>query len=371
MAHGISQLENRNWNIKGTISVNGTQVVDSTGAITANIKDTLATGSIYIGDNSNVTSELDIKSSGQILVGTGSTAQSVAVSGDATLASGGALSVTGLQNGAIALRLSDDNAGAVFAIQQNSSSPAVSDIVGTLELQGKDDAANTTTYAGLRGKIDSPTDGAEIGSAQIRVQNGTGSMATAATFTHDGTNAAISTGVIIGNANAGVAGTNVTAFEYGDGFNHVTVLQLAGADLGAIGGAGNLAIGALVYTFPAGAHLHSVTYGGVSFQGDAAVQADTPDFGIGSVIGTGAVAVLGGTATFEDYVNGSAASDCNGAANGIAAVGATAGILTGISLNQPADVKAVHLNAAATWSGASVALTATGSITLNWTYLGM
>ena len=74
-------------------SVNGTTVINSSGEIVADIKDTLAQGSIYIGDASNETSELDIKTSGQILVGNGTTATSVAVSGDATLSSAGALTI--------------------------------------------------------------------------------------------------------------------------------------------------------------------------------------------------------------------------------------------------------------------------------------
>src|SRR5574343_425931 len=82
--------------LEGGATVGGVEVIDSQGRITGNIKDTLAQGSIYIGDSSNVTSELSIKSSGRILVGNGTTATSVAVSNDATLASTGALTVTGV-----------------------------------------------------------------------------------------------------------------------------------------------------------------------------------------------------------------------------------------------------------------------------------
>lgn len=169
--------------------------------------------------------------------------------------------------------------------------------------------------------------------------------------------------------NKGAPGTGVTAAEYGDGKNHVTVLTLVDADLGAIPGAGNLAVGALIYTFPAGVHKHEVTYQSLALQGDLAVQADTPDVGIGSVIGVGAVVVLGGTATFEDYVNGSAAADVNGTATVVGPVGATAGILTGISLNKAADVKNVHFNAACNWAAASATLLASGVVVLEWTTL--
>ena len=72
---------------------NCVQIVDSTGVIKANVKDTLAQGSIYVGDASNVTSELSAKGDGKILVGNGTTITSVSVSGDATLANTGALTI--------------------------------------------------------------------------------------------------------------------------------------------------------------------------------------------------------------------------------------------------------------------------------------
>lgn len=54
---------------------------------------TLAQGSILLGNSSNVATATDIKTSGRILVGNGSTSVLVAVSGDATLASTGALAI--------------------------------------------------------------------------------------------------------------------------------------------------------------------------------------------------------------------------------------------------------------------------------------
>jgi len=465
MAQGISQLENRDWNFKGVIKQNGTTIAEN-GIIKADIQDTLATGSIYIGDNTSTTSEIDIKTTGQILIGSGTTAASKALigditliangttavvaldleaatvtniadteimigtgagtaafaaltgpigltntgltsiadgsittlelegladgeffigvdgtspnntkstmGGDATMTNGGIVSVVGVQTGAIAMRLSDDNAGASFAIQQNSSSPATNDVVATLALQGKDDGASTTTYAGFRGIINDPTAGAEFGAAQIRVQNGTGSMASAATFSHDGADGIINTGILMTQSHIGTAGTNVLAVEIGDGFNHTTILTLTNADLGAIGGAGAAAIGALIYTFPVGAHLHSVTSASIAIQGDAPVQADTPELAIGSLIASGANATIGAVgATAEDYtVPLASITDCNGSVNGIAMQGAVAGLNTGISFNATGDTKAVNLNVADTWSGASTTLLATGTVTLQWTYHG-
>ncbi len=172
-------------------------------------------------------------------------------------------------------------------------------------------------------------------------------------------------GDITNTGTVGTPGTNVTAKEYGDGRNHVTVLTLTNADLGAIGGAGNLAVGALIYTFPAGAHVHEVTYSSVALQGDAAIQADTPDCGIGSVIGSGAIAALNGT-TMEDYITGFAATDCNGSVD-VNMSAAVAGVMTGISMNMSGHTKTVHYNAADNWAGASTSLLATGTVTLKWT----
>lgn len=67
------------------------------GAITAG-EITLATGSVLLG-TAGIAAALDAKTNGQILVGNTTTVTSVAVSGDATLASTGALTVTGSTGG--------------------------------------------------------------------------------------------------------------------------------------------------------------------------------------------------------------------------------------------------------------------------------
>ena len=99
------------------------------------------------------------------------------------------------------------------------------------------------------------------------------------------------------------------------------------------------------------------------------VTTDTPDVGIGSVIGAGAIAVLNGT-TMEDYIT---AQTWNVALDGthfaaVGPIGAAAGIHTGISLNTAADVKEIHLNAADGWNaGVTGNLTADGTVVLIWT----
>lgn len=52
------------------------------------------------------------------------------------------------------------------------------------------------------------------------------------------------------NANIGTPATGVTAVEYGDGYDHVTVLTLTDVSLGTSGDNVDKATGALLYTLP-------------------------------------------------------------------------------------------------------------------------
>jgi len=168
--------------------------------------------------------------------------------------------------------------------------------------------------------------------------------------------------------NVGTVGaTTVAATEYGDGMHHVTVLTLTDFVVGAPGAGANKAFGAKVYSFPAGVHAHQITRFNLGLT-QGGVTTDTPDVGIGSVVGTGAVAVLGGTATFEDYVTGQTwGVALDGTLQACAPLGATAGINTGISLNDTSDVKDVFLNVADGWNaGVTGNLTANGTIVLIW-----
>ena len=203
--------------------------------------------------------------------------------------------------------------------------------------------------------------------------NITGATSVTATTLTDGT-ASLTGGDLTGvgtikttdnNGTLNAALTNASVDENGDGKHHVTTIILAADTMDPPTAAANEAHGTLLYTFPAGAHLHEVTYMSVALQGGGVVDADTPEVGIGSVIGAGAVAVLNGTPAFMDYITEQTAANCSGTAT-VAMTGATAGIGTGISLNATGDTKAVHLNYACNWAGADT-LTATGTIVLKWT----
>lgn len=159
---------------------------------------------------------------------------------------------------------------------------------------------------------------------------------------------------------------NTTMIPYGDGKNAVFVIDFSGLQIGAgIPGAANLALGVLIGTLPAGFQVVEVTRMDVALNGDAPIQADTPDVGIGSELANGAVAVLGGTATFEDYITGQTAADVNGTVTRAMTL-PTAG--SSMLLDSLAT-KTVFLNVAAAWSGISPVLTATGSVTLKVTIM--
>ena len=161
----------------------------------------------------------------------------------------------------------------------------------------------------------------------------------------------------------------VSIVEYANGKDITTVLTLTNFIVGALAGAGAaLGRGNIVYAFPAGQHFELVSSLSAIVL-TAAGTAVATDTGLGSVIASGAVSVLSGTATFEDRLTG---QTINTAAGGGAAVSAltaaTAGIGTGISLNVAASVKNVFLNSAGTWNVNNTGnLTASGTIVLKWT----
>lgn len=165
--------------------------------------------------------------------------------------------------------------------------------------------------------------------------------------------------------------STVTATEYSTGKDVVTRLTLTNFVVGALAGAGAaLGMGNIVYTFPAGQHLELV-YGFSNLVLTAAGTAVNADVGLGSVIASGAVNVLSGTATFENRLTGQTiGTDPAGGTAASALLAATAGIGTGIALNVAGSVKNVFLNAAATWNADNVgSLTASGVVTLKWTIM--
>jgi hypothetical protein len=166
----------------------------------------------------------------------------------------------------------------------------------------------------------------------------------------------------LGQVNTALA--NLAVQEFGSKYNHTTVLTLGGSPLPAIAGGANLAVGRLLYTFPAGAIRVTATKMSVAVkQTQGNITADTPDIGIGTTIGSGAVAVLGGTAAFENILTGQTAADCNGTAT-------VKTVDTSLVIESSGD-HTVYLNIADGWaaSGDTGALLS-GTVTIHWQYLG-
>lgn len=124
----------------------------------------------------------------------------------------------------------------------------------------------------------------------------------------------------------------------------------------------SLGFGKKLFTFPKGnvhvlaAHL-DLTY--------ASSVANTiqADIGIGTVIASGVVAVLSGTATFEDIIDGITAT----AFNGVTAVNYEANKTAEVDIKDGASTaKAAHLNVAGAWTGVTGDLTYSGVVTLIW-----
>jgi hypothetical protein len=84
-----------------SVAMSGDSTIDSNGVVTiSNTSVSLAklqninTGSIIVGGSSNIPTLLDAKSTGNILIGDGTTLKSVALSGDASINSSGALTIS-------------------------------------------------------------------------------------------------------------------------------------------------------------------------------------------------------------------------------------------------------------------------------------
>ena len=170
--------------------------------------------------------------------------------------------------------------------------------------------------------------------------------------------------------NTGTVNTGVTAVEYGDGYNHVTVLTVSQTNSLTLADDGSICDGYLLYTLPAGACIVHAAYMSMSVTaGSAQLQADTPDVGLGTVIGTGGVSVLGGTGTFENILFGLAAADANGTATVKTAM--TTDALGGLAIDT-ANAHTIHFNAAAVWSDDTTPdLTAdiAGTVVLKWPFM--
>ena len=165
-------------------------------------------------------------------------------------------------------------------------------------------------------------------------------------------------GFALGTTGVGVVADHFTV----DGYNIITRLTVNGV-MPAI--TGTIAVGLLVYTFPAG--VHSLKSGRIKIALtalDGNIDDDTPELGLGDTIASGAVATLGTTPAFENILTAQVAV-CNGTVEDKAILQITAAHL----MNEASGDKGVFLNLSDIWAGAEAALPITGEVWLEWTRL--
>lgn len=167
------------------------------------------------------------------------------------------------------------------------------------------------------------------------------------------------------SGNAGTAATNVTASEFSNGRHYQTVLTLSAVALTPTIPANAEGAGGLIYTFPSGVYIaHSCRMDINSAVVDSATNA--ADMGVGSVIASGDVSVLSGTSGFEDWVTGQTVADVSSISTD-----ATTNMTAGSPLVfEAGDSHNLYINIAATWNSTVATLSVTGTITVNWEYMG-
>lgn len=201
------------------------------------------------------------------------------------------------------------------------------------------------------------------------------SMGTIRTASVSLTNKRLGTGTVIDDGaehttaqNLGTPGTGVTAVERGDGTRHKSILTLEDFAVGNSADGASLALGAVFYTLPAGALIIRAAYMAVGLTLADAVQTDTPEIGIGTVVGSGANATLGAVgATSENVFEGTAVADVAGTVfTGFK--GPTAGVPLLLAAGDP---HTLFLNVADGWANLSgpSAITADGTIVLLWDFV--
>lgn len=167
--------------------------------------------------------------------------------------------------------------------------------------------------------------------------------------------------------NKGVVAAPCRVEEFGDKYQHTTILTFEGASavLPAIAGGADLGVGVKLYDFPAGAVIvdSARLYDVAIQQTDGNIDADTPDVGLGTTIASGVVAVLSGTAAFENVLTGQTFTDCDGTAEDV-----TLGTQLVIA---PADSHSLYLNVADGWAAnGDAAAVLSGQVIVQWRYMG-
>jgi len=153
----------------------------------------------------------------------------------------------------------------------------------------------------------------------------------------------------------------VVANETGFDSHRITTIDIASLNLITTTNA-SLGAGKLIYTLPAGNIIIKRATIALGIIGTAALNvADTPDLGLGTVVASGAVAVLSGTGTFENILTGQTVSACDNTVT-MASVATTLTIAS-------AAAHSIYLNIADGWAGVDAGMLATGRVIIEWAYM--
>jgi hypothetical protein len=183
------------------------------------------------------------------------------------------------------------------------------------------------------------------------------------------TNALTTEGYTTTTKNVGTSGTGVTATEYGDGVVHRTVLLINQTNAVGLVTDDNASLGSgyKIYTFPTGSVVIDAVHMDVGLTSVDHV-AETPKVGLGTVIASGTVAVLNGTATFMNILTEQATDAMDGSSTAVAALPTTTGYPLLVSSDD------VFFNMALAWanvtgSDADNTVDIAGTVTLLWRFL--
>ncbi len=159
------------------------------------------------------------------------------------------------------------------------------------------------------------------------------------------------------SVNVGAVNTGTTVVEYGDGYNHITVLTVDTTIATIATGAHDY--GKLVYTLPSSAQIIKSAYMSMALDSVAAdIATDTPEVGVGTTIAAGSNGTLSGTD--EDIIAGQSAANCSGTAT-VKTIGDQ------ILVIETGSAHTVHFNFAATWTSAGdTDCVIEGTIILEW-----
>jgi len=163
-----------------------------------------------------------------------------------------------------------------------------------------------------------------------------------------------------GTAATPATGT-ITVNETGVDSSRITTIDIADLSLIVTTNA-NKGDGKLLYTLPAGDIIIKSASIALGIDGTGSANAaDTPDLGLGTVVASGSVAVLSGTATFENIMTGQTVSACDGTVQ-------LASVNTILTIASSA-AHTIYLNIADGWAGVDAGMLATGRVVIEWQYM--